>query len=338
MNTSCHLAISLALVAILTGCTKGTTFGVPDLAPIVADATPTALKPSRGLNHLSPIIPARDINADAVTYLQNMFQGTYGKLSGGNGTGYINAQLEDVDYRLDEINTRSASGAACLSNTSKDHTINLTAINSILDLTLGVQCSSPFNGAGDQSGPGSGLVFGKNGDDFSIWLYLNQQNDSDNFGYFANLKNADTSDKEVDALFLENFPTSNRITTSRLKAKPATQTFELVYASTQLDAGGISGGAAKVGCGFKMISDGSSIYAKGNAVAASRARDCSSQQAFEICVNASDLTTADSGACDTLETSFTMTGQIQSTELAGQGNAIDAVLPIATASDKTSSF
>lgn len=328
--------VVFALCLCFAACNKASTgFGVPALAPIVAEATPEGLKPSRR-NYIEP---ARDVNTDAATYLSNMFQGTYAKLSGGNATGLVNAALEDLDTRLSEINTRSeSSSASCLSNTRKNHRINLTAIDPVLDLTLSVQCSDEFGGEGDQSGPGSGLVFGKGTDSFSVWLYLNQSNDSDNFGYYANLTDVGKADELVDTLFLENFPTYNRVTAHRLRAKPDASTFELMYASTAANAGGLSGGNAVLGCGFKMISDGTLIFASGNAVPTGSAALCSNEQAFEICLNATDLTTATAGACNTLRLTFTMSGQVTYSELTGQGTAIDAVLPIATAGEVTTTF
>lgn len=267
--------------------------------------------------------PLTASDTDGIAYIEALFKNAYSGISGVSGNGYVNVQLMDFDSRIDEMNTRSAETArSCWDRDPETYTIDATAVDPMLSITLNVQCKDLF-GNGDASGDGSGLVFGTDGNgNYSAWLTLVQQSSSsDQFGYFGTVKNADSeTDREVEYLFLEHWDSSNRLSAMKLRAKPSTGAFEAHYANaTDYNIKGVDGGNDDVGlgCGFKIISDGTYVYATGTKIASGSlgSASCAANGAsFEICVNASDLSDASVESCASLASSFTESGSLEYTD------------------------
>jgi hypothetical protein len=253
--------------------------------------------------------------------------GSYGKISGGNGSGYINALLEDLDYRMNEVKTRfSDSAPNCFSGTPVANEFNLSAVtdhtNTVADalkLSLDLQCRDLFNTSapGEMSGTGSGMVFGKNaaGTDYSLGLVLNEKNvASSAFGYIAKVSAKGTANETVDVIFGEGRPSGanagQKALVARVRAKPQSGFYEMMLASPV--GGGtnpisIAGGAAGFGCGFRGVTNGTLVYLAGtyNASDAACSGTSGDNGAFAICLSASDLSSTTLASCDTLKASMT---------------------------------
>lgn len=293
MTSVRHTFIAL-LVAVTSACNP---LGAPALTPIVRESTPPGLKPAktslllRALDALLPSAYAQQAGGSGPD-IAPLFTSTYPKLSGGEAKGLIFALLEDLDFRVQNPN-----GGDCLNQAAYAHRVDMSQVSPALDLTLQLQCVEEWNGAfGDQSGPGSGLAFGKSGTDaYSMWLYLNQKQPGRAFGYFANLTGASGPSRSVDFMFLS---TDGDPTGLRLKAVPATSSFEMTFAG-----GGIGPpGNAGLNCGFRMISNGAVIATEGGVDSA--AGTCAGT--FSQCTDAQTLLALDESSCSTLRQSFTL--------------------------------
>ncbi len=330
------MSVLVAAMVFNLGCGKTTATpaaaassldGIPAIAPIVDSAAPTSLKASsssyldltslfnRGLDAITGIRSATASVTSATTTqivddLKVMFKGTYAMLSGGTAVGYMNAYLTDLDSRMAELKTRNISATvACMEAASQVYTVDASTVNASFKLALDVQCYDAFSGTGgDVSGAGSGMVWGKNtAGDYSLWLGLNHVSGTSGFGYAAKvLSPTSDADKTVDMIFIEGEAQYSRGTIARLKAKPSTKAYELVFLSNAgYSVSPQSGEQAHLGCGFGMISDGTYIYLKGAYLTAG---SCTDAIAAEVCLKAADLTEASSAtACNTLKTSFTIT-------------------------------
>jgi hypothetical protein len=272
------------------------------------------------------------------------------RVSGGSSEGMINAALVDLDKRVEGINT-SSSTPPCLGRAPQTHVIDLTSVSPALGISLTVQCTSRF---GDPSGmmypDTNGLVFGRQtaqqnldagasvGDHYSMWLAFGHTT-TDAFGYFANVLNANSSDKTVDYLSLEVSTTAQRQTVYRVKAKPSTNAFEFVLAANSSGGLGIGGGIGALACGFRMISDGNFIWAEAHDIAGSpTTAACNPQALVTRCLSATDLTDVSSStSCDNLKTTFTMPVP-SPTALGGAATAIGAALSLTTAASETATF
>jgi hypothetical protein len=267
----------------------------------------------------------------------------------------INSSLLDMDERVSFVE-KMPSTSTCLNAETKPLRVDLSTFSPAFDLTLDLQCrangllafghhanggTSPDALVGDDGGVFSGEDAGhppdaggliKGGDDYSLWLYL-PHGDKDAFGYFANVRNANTEDESVDFMFLENDSTTlSRIAAYRVKAKPKTKRFEFVYAST--NGGGEAG--ENLRCGFRMISDGTYVWAVGTDH--QLGTTCAESKPFTRCLLASDLSEApDDSVCRTLDQQFTM-GTPSGDAIATAGDAISAVLPITASEAVTSPF
>ncbi|QQR91011.1 MAG: hypothetical protein IPJ88_04570 [Myxococcales bacterium] len=362
MNTRKIISTILVLVSLLitAACSESKTnsaedsgssssqFDVPELAPIVREATPEHLRSAATANAsivqkikktLAELFILKTAHAqNSSSYdkttpkgaIEAMFKDTYNKLSGGSAEGIINAAVEDLDARMSEINQRQTGTAPCLAATAATHDISITGIDA-LSIQLDLQCSDSFDSEGDMSGPGSGMAFGQSGSSQSLWLYLNQQNDEDRFGYFATVQPASAgSDKNaVDFVMMENFPSFNRISGYRVKANAETDTFEVNYAASTENG-------THLHCGMQMISDGTMIWVEGKHVGAGPG-DCADASAVALCFSAADMSELDSSDCASLASSFTMTG-FTPESLTSAGDEIASSLPVANASNKTQSF
>jgi hypothetical protein len=341
-----------------TGETGGITaihFSAPQVAPIVRNATPSALRPAVAISALRA---ARELfaalavigSAQAQPAMVNvndsikaLFKDTYNKMSGGQGQGLINSHLEDLDTRMKEVD-RNGSTSECIKNTPYPFRVNLSAVAPAIDITLNLQCRAGtlmVFGRG-KSGPifdedsGAPSIDGGIADDsmtYSLWLYLQHRGTADSaFGYFANVQNVGTGNEAVDFLYLENSSEVPRIAAFRVKARPSTKSFEFVYGAT--DGDGAAGG--NLLCGFKMISDGVSIWAVGKDL--QPGQTCAEAAPFTRCLSAIDLTEQSSDApCAKLKTSFTMEAPTPNA-LSAAGTEVTNKLPVATAYAYTRSF
>lgn len=303
------LAVFVAVTLGLTGCGNGLS-DYPAVAELAIKALPSSLKPTSSVSLNGFSFPGRNVvsTSDASSSIQAIFKGSYGKLSGGQATGYVNSLLEDLDSRFTELKSRSFS---CSSATSNTYTVDLSAIDtslaSTLQLEMDVQCYNLFTGAGDQSGTGSGMLFGKKDSNYSMMLLLNSKGTSgDTFGYAAKVTGKGTDSETVDLIFGESRNEYSRGLVARIRSKTNTGVYEFVLASDKPSGvNPVSGNPVATGCGLRMISDGTYVYGAGKYK--SSGSDCSSPSSYEVCLNASDLSAASpSTACDTLKTTFTL--------------------------------
>jgi len=331
----------------LTACGGGSDFDIEEVAPIVNSAAPTALRVSASASIwqrstdafealVRVLIPssavAQSISIPTATEsLEAMFTGTFSKISGGNGTGYINSLLEDMDARMSELESRSAEGdRACLGSSAQDHAFDL-GVHEDAVVTLPVQCRDVFvQQEGEQSKPGSGMVFGQSDSSSGVMLLLKHRTSSAEggtdsldagFGYAAVISDRGTENESVQLVFGQ-FNTSGSYnedpydspTLVRLYAKPAENAYELAMAGFSPSTGSpMANGSSNIGCGFHMKSNADVIYAKGSTASGGTiSGGCASAtlSAFEVCLNAADLSEASSGACDTLRDAESKIGML----------------------------
>ncbi len=334
---------SMALCLTITACGSSGDDGdggalsvLPAIAPLVLESLPSSLQSSAAFSVFGDdfITTPRGkrvelFSADsaAATAVAVMFKtGSYGKISGGTGSGYINSMLEDLDYRIDLVKDQfSGTAPNCFSATAvatefdfstvTDHT---NTVQAALKLSLDLQCRSLFDttNPGEQSGDGSGVVFGKNSDgsSYSLGLVLNEKDvASSAFGYVAKVSNSGTASETVDVIFAEGRPAGSsagaKALVSRIKAQPQGGIYEMMLASPQPGAvSPMSGGNAGFGCGFYGVTNGTLVYMKGTYI--DSGMSCSDTSgdngAFEICLNASDLSSTAVSTCDALKASMTI--------------------------------
>lgn len=359
MRVRCSImktTIVLAGLGILGfGCSNPSHFGAPAMAPIVRAATPSALRPAATaslwttmprtmLAALSPVGTARAQAPLTVNEaIQAIFTDTYPAMSPTGVQGLINYNVVGVDDRMASVDGRGSHGS-CLASTPNVHRIDLSSVASALDLTLDIQCTDTFQGGGaGMSGPGAGMVFGRQtasdgggalGSSYSLWLHAGPAAATDQMAFFANVLHADTPDKSVDFLYLENSTSSSRISAFRVKAQPSTNTFEFAYASSSVvDPGGWY---SKLHCGFRMISDGAFIWAEGTDLP--MGQPCSAATPFTRCFDANTFSDVSSTtSCDALRTTFTMAAPTEA-QVATGGDAFTAAMQIANAAGETTAF
>jgi hypothetical protein len=311
------LIVGLPLVVSCGGASDGAGGGglsdIPEIAPLVAQSLPSSLQAPTSL-----LLAAREDfrTLDTGDDLAVLFKtGSFGKISGGNGNGYINSLLEDLDYRFTELKNRFKDNTPkCFSSTATAHEFDFshlagnagTSVQGALKISLDLQCNDYFDttNPGEQSGEGSGMLFGKSGDDYSLALLLKSGSESDSgFGYFAKVSNKGTSDEVVDMIFAEGRPVGstsggNRSLVSRIKAKPQAGYYEMAIASNQGNrTSPLSGGTVNYSCGFHGITNGTLVYVKGKS-----GSTCSSATDFESCLSASTLDASSAlSDCNTLK-------------------------------------
>ena len=314
MGRNLLFIIGLPLVVSCGGASDGAGGGglsdIPEIAPLVAQSLPSSLQAPTSL-----LLAARDNFRilDTGDDLAVLFKvGSFGKISGGTGNGYINSLLEDLDYRFTELKNRFKDNTPkCFTSTATAHEFDFshlagnagTSVQDALKISLDLQCNDYFDTSnpGEQSGEGSGMLFGKSGDDYSLSLLLNSGSETDSgFGYFAKVSNKGTSDEVVDMIFAEGRPASgdNRTLVSRIKAKPQAGYYEMAIASNQANrTSPLSGGTVNYSCGFHGITNGTLVYVKGKS-----GSTCSSATDFEACLSASTLDASSAlSDCNTLK-------------------------------------
>ena len=331
--------LSLPLIIIgLGGCSssKSTTkpFEFASIAAIVNSALPSGLQATTtssfqlrsqrlfaGLSEFlttGNAFAAAATTSDTKTSIEGLFKGTYAKVSGGSGTGYINSNLEDLDTRISELESRFTTLPTCFSSTLSDYAVDFQN-HADAKLTLKLQCRDEFTWkTGDSGSPGSGMAFGKRtktdalSELISVMLLLKHKTSTANggsdtydagFGYAGNMEGAGTTSEAVEMLFGQ-FNTNPTLSASdedqplmvRIYAKPTTKEFELAFTSIRPSSGSpLSGGSSALGCGFRMISNGTLIVVNGNYKRSGS--DCTSPDTVsDICVDAITLADASSSS------------------------------------------
>lgn len=340
--------VGVFTLLFLSACSKASSSGasssgltIPDVAPIVLSATPAGLKSATAssiwlrqvfarVSMGALVAPAYAANAsysNVKNSLEAIFKGSFAKVSGGQGTGYINANLQDLDTRLAEYETRfSTSLPNCFSNSLSDLTLDF-ANHADAKLSLKVNCRDEFAWkAGDAGAPGSGILFGKRAASgstpelISMTLLLKHKTSaaeggSDSydagFGYAGTVTGSGTSDEAVEMLFGQ-FNTKSGLSVSdedqplmaRIYSKTATKEFELAVASNSGSSGSpLSGGTSYLGCGFRMKSNGTIIVIQGDYLATGTCA-AGSPDTVDSCVDATtlaDVSSTSAAACATLK-------------------------------------
>ena len=324
------LASVVALGCSSSGKSSSSTFTAPAVTPIVRDATPAALRPDAMALRVAPLrnllallSPIGRAHADTPTVdsaIRGIFKDTF-DVEGTPAQGKINSALLELDGRVSKVEKIINEGAGawpCADAAATSHRIDLTSFSTALDLTVNVQCTFPFN---MPAGVGAGLVFGKSGDAYSMWL--NAGGAEGTGGFVANVLHSGQPDKSVDFLSLDFEANVLSPGAYRVKAQPSTNSFELVCAG---DCSSANAGIGGLDCGFQLISDGNFIWATGSFAPMG---DCSTATPFANCYSASDLSLQTTG-CETLKTSFTMP-LLTSASLANSASAFNAALALSTA-------
>ena len=247
----------------------------PAVAPIVASALPTALRPTttamilRKLQSFGLFGEAVAAGSDLKTDLQKLYLGTFGKQSGGNGQGWMNALLEDVDTRLAEIQERGPFGCenAEMKTISLDASSILGWSNSDFNFSIPARC---YDAMSTPSGKSGYLIWGRDGTTIGIWLFLPQTETNSGFGYAAKITNYGADNEKVELLYIENYLLNDsgtityRTIASRLNAERKQNKYEMVFSSNM--PGAVSGlnsypysGGSTMACFFHMKSDGSQV-------------------------------------------------------------------------------
>ncbi len=254
-----------------------------DAPPVGLPAAPTSFPDSNS-----------DNAAWAAAYIDNLFQGSYTVQSGSTAAqGYLESQTQLVQSRVGQVNGAVSGAHSCLvpnnASRNKATTVDLSAMatsdaKNPLKLTLPkLSCNSAVNAAGGgfTPQPGSGEVFGVaySADKTtvaadSIWVSIVNaaKGDTSTAGSDIFLWANVDADASVDGMSLWYTPNADNteVTVTRFKANKTNTTFEMMYASnrgtlgpTTVAANATFGGGVVLGGGFRMVSDGSHIYADG---------------------------------------------------------------------------
>jgi hypothetical protein len=191
------------------------------------------------------------------------------------------------------------------------------SVTAMLKISLDLQCYDLFNtdNPGEQSGSGSGMIFGKNGDDYSLGLLLNSQTESNSaFSYFAKVTDKGATTEKVDLIFAESRPVGSTTnpgglsSLTRIMAQPQSQVYEMAIAASDGSRGNpISGGSPNISCGFHGITNGTLVYIKAIDQAGG-STTCSAGYTTELCLSATDLTASAGGVsdCATIKAAMTI--------------------------------
>lgn len=327
MDSGKTIFVFTTFVLLGAGCGKRGSFNdIPALAPLVQQALPSSLQISG-----TALFRTLDFKPQALgsSHLETLFKtGSYGKISGDNAKGYINSLLEDLDGRFAELQGRFEEAPACYSAASQEHEFDFSAlgttdasVTSMLKISLDLQCRDIFTQtAGDQSGSGSGILFGKKDSNYSLALLLNSQTEtSSGFGYYAKVTEKGTDNETVNLIFAEARPTGSSTSPgglsslARILAKPKAKVYEMAIAASDASRGNPVGGGGEnpsISCGFHAITNGTLVYAKGIDRSGSGPSTCSTGSGYttELCLNATDLSAASGGVtdCDALKAAMTI--------------------------------
>jgi hypothetical protein len=298
----------------------------------------------------------------AQDYIANLFQtGFVGMGDGSTVTGYLLDLVEQADGRTAILNTATLAGHPCLSTIATPYTLDLSDISPVLKLTLSnLQCSTAFtSGSVATMLPGAGELFGLSADGTaaSVWtsMMMDTGGIADTFFNAAQITNLGstsiTSPESVNGIVVQYNgpipePTSTvlpSLTATRYIANSTLHTFEMYYANTGSYLQGIQGGAytSVLGAGFRMVSDGSYIYADGylalpqgvmsNSLPSTNTLSSASGNIwipFAVCMNGTDLSVEpDMSNCATAFSDFTLatTAALNTDQLAGVTTPIHEV-------------
>jgi hypothetical protein len=144
-------------------------------------------------------------------------------------------------------------------------------------------------------------------------LLLNEKNVANSgFGYFAKVANRGETNEEVNLIFAEARPsgstTGQLSSLTRVRALPNSGVFEIAMAaSTPTRSNPFNNTPAKVGlgCGFHAVTNGTVVFVKG--IDHSTGPDtCSGAYSTTLCLNASNLSSASAGSCDSIRDNMTI--------------------------------
>ncbi len=310
----------------------------PAVAPIVASALPTALRPTttamlmRKLQSFGLFGEAVAAGSDLKTDIQKIYLGTFGKLSGGNGQGWLNALLEDMDSRLSELQARGPFG--CENSEMKTISLDVSTIagwsNTDFNFSIPARCYDTLSTPYGKSGY---LIWGREGTTIGIWLFLPGQATNSGFGYAAKVTNYGADNEKVEMLYVENqAPSGNyRVITSRINAERRQNKYEIVFAGNWPGAisalSGSYSGNTTIGCFFQLKSDGSQVNISAKRKASGS--DCTSLSSAEAaCFDGSSLSEVGTNTgCSGAGTTFSLSSSGASSSLdslVGSGSSLDA--------------
>jgi hypothetical protein len=294
-------AFTLSILSISCG-KDANPFGAPLIKPPVDEATPAAFKPSTALKLQSETaqgvilpgtIPAEVLALSLPERMKRAMTKEQGSINGGaNCFGLIGCSLDALDYRINEVNTRTAEGGEYKCTTSAPVDFKYEALGA--SMTMRVQCHDIFADNGVH-GEGSGLIFGKDGSLFSVGMALNQGT-TGKFQYQAIYDQDANVVTYLEHSYWEDSGSEGgrRVTATNLKANRSTKAFELTYVS--------NGDATGFGCGSHIKSDGNHILYQG-AVPTAAGMTCAEASFTEGCLDATSFA-AVSGSCSVSASDF----------------------------------
>jgi hypothetical protein len=219
-----RIAIALAL-AVLPACSKKEEDKEAiQLLPLVGEAVDKARPAGITAASLVGLDLAATPN-EAAEALRDFFNDNVGSLGGHVKKGWIDAYIYDLDQRI--LETKNDTEPDCLASAPVSIAFD-TGVG--YSTTLKLNCVRSFEGSGDQSGPGSGIAYGRDDAAYYMYVMLSQKaNAKEKFGYAA-IVNRTT--EAVDLLFLDRNPTFNRSKFFSLKTAPEPKSFAFAVAGT----------------------------------------------------------------------------------------------------------
>ena len=290
-------------------------FGAPNLEAAIEATIPAGLGGQRRLPGTDDSTPAGAIEGFFVDPVSTIDPDPDVQ---GSAMGVIKGDVRNLTVRMDGADVMSA-GSPCLDATPMAHPIDLSSVSPALALTLNLQCISI-----DPNQPIGGTVYGHSGASYSMWSTV-VGGTSDVRGYVSNTTTDPMNNAKIyDFLRLEDSPSLTRITAYHVKGDVDANKFELTYASADP--------STRLWCGFRMISDGTHVYAAGKHLPSTAGTDCATATEFTLCATASPFAVvSDASACAALATSFTMPAFTQAS-VATAASAIDAAVNVSSAS------
>lgn len=305
---------------------KGKSFGAPAIEPPVAEATPGALRvttTSLSLTEVTESTRCDDGDTDCfreralVRLVKRVFSGREGcnDSAGEELQGKVRCNLHKIDSRLAELDKRAKDSARkCVDESTKDHAI---VMSTGVGRTAKLQCGENLRG---DEGLRVSLGFGFDNDVFHV---LEVQDEGPT--YYATV-NQETGD--IEFLMASHKSISSAIQTDTSEQTPGNEANNGKYAldlmhikankndkSFEFSVGANYMMGVGVGCGVRLKSDGTYIYAKGTLAEPTvntLETDCATsdsnvaQSVLDICLDAVSLDPVSSGSCAGL-TTFTVT-------------------------------
>lgn len=278
-----HLVLILALLLTLSACgksTKGKSFDAPLIKPPVDDATPDGLKSTSISSSLDELnltgsIPMDVLQLSAQARIKKALTQSLAAINGGSCTGIVGCSLQAIDTRIDEVNQRTTE-AEKQCQSSAPAIFDFHPFNE--SLKISVQCNDIFADNGI-NGTDSGIIFGKDEGVFAVGLSL-QQGSQGKFGYAATYDQNSQLVNYLEASYFEDSTHLNRIILLKVKANKTTKNFEFAYAAVNDSTG--------LGCGTRVISNGSTLYISGRFPNATNST-CDTAVSSSICLDAKTL-------------------------------------------------